>query len=231
MQQLQAGRAQCLRQKPFRAPRAASSRVVRAAAVATKSVSGTMAELKAQKKWVHPALGPGRCPRQLAADAIVAPAARRSVGGSAAAGPLLVIALKVSAPRDAAPAPQLALKGTRPGQSATCCRVAFIPFLCAGDPDLATTAKAVIKLDQIGANVIELGVPYSVRPRPSPPGRRWPPALSRLGRAPAPAAAHARPRPSPFSPPAARRRTLWPTAPPSTAPPRARWTRAPPSTR
>lgn len=31
-----------------------------------------------------------------------------------------------------------------------------------GDPDLATTAKAIQILDQIGANVIELGVPYSV---------------------------------------------------------------------
>lgn len=40
-------------------------------------------------------------------------------------------------------------------------KVAFIPFLCAGDPDLATTAQAIIKLDQIGADVIELGVPYS----------------------------------------------------------------------
>jgi hypothetical protein len=40
--------------------------------------------------------------------------------------------------------------------------VAFIPFLCAGDPDLDTTAAAVKKLDEIGADVIELGVPYSV---------------------------------------------------------------------
>lgn len=42
------------------------------------------------------------------------------------------------------------------------CRVAFIPFLCAGDPDLDTTAKALLKLDEIGADVMELGVPYSV---------------------------------------------------------------------
>ena len=40
-------------------------------------------------------------------------------------------------------------------------RTAFIPFLCAGDPDLDTTAKALIKLDEIGADVIELGVPFS----------------------------------------------------------------------
>ena len=31
-----------------------------------------------------------------------------------------------------------------------------------GDPDLATTSKAIQILDQIGADVIELGVPYSV---------------------------------------------------------------------
>nr|QKY14877.1 tryptophan synthase alpha chain (TRPA) [Polytomella parva] len=40
-------------------------------------------------------------------------------------------------------------------------KVAFIPFLCAGDPDLETTALAVERLDKIGADVIELGVPYS----------------------------------------------------------------------
>lgn len=40
-------------------------------------------------------------------------------------------------------------------------KVAFIPFLCAGDPDLATTEQALLALDKIGADVIELGVPYS----------------------------------------------------------------------
>lgn len=40
-------------------------------------------------------------------------------------------------------------------------KTAFIPFLCAGDPDLETTATALRKLDEIGADVIELGVPYS----------------------------------------------------------------------
>jgi hypothetical protein len=43
------------------------------------------------------------------------------------------------------------------------CRVAFIPFICAGDPDLETTSAALQKLDEIGSDVIELGVPYSVR--------------------------------------------------------------------
>lgn len=38
---------------------------------------------------------------------------------------------------------------------------ALIPFITAGDPDLATTAKALRILDQAGADLIELGVPYS----------------------------------------------------------------------
>ena len=32
----------------------------------------------------------------------------------------------------------------------------------AGDPDLETTEKALLALDEAGADVIELGVPYSV---------------------------------------------------------------------
>jgi tryptophan synthase alpha chain len=40
--------------------------------------------------------------------------------------------------------------------------VAFIPFIVAGDPNLETTAEALRKLDQVGSDVIELGVPYSV---------------------------------------------------------------------
>jgi tryptophan synthase alpha chain len=38
---------------------------------------------------------------------------------------------------------------------------ALIPFLTAGDPDLTTTAEALRILDQRGADIIELGVPYS----------------------------------------------------------------------
>ncbi|MEY2832028.1 MAG: tryptophan synthase alpha subunit, partial [Cyanobacteriota bacterium] len=38
---------------------------------------------------------------------------------------------------------------------------AFIPFITAGDPDLATTAKALEVLAHNGADLIELGVPYS----------------------------------------------------------------------
>jgi tryptophan synthase alpha chain len=38
---------------------------------------------------------------------------------------------------------------------------ALIPFLTAGDPDLETTAEALRVLDRSGADLIELGVPYS----------------------------------------------------------------------
>lgn len=38
---------------------------------------------------------------------------------------------------------------------------ALIPFITAGDPDLETTAQALQILDSNGADLIELGVPYS----------------------------------------------------------------------
>ena len=38
---------------------------------------------------------------------------------------------------------------------------ALIPFITAGDPDLETTAAALRVLDKNGADLIELGVPYS----------------------------------------------------------------------
>ncbi|CAN6322301.1 unnamed protein product [Urochloa humidicola] len=40
-------------------------------------------------------------------------------------------------------------------------KTAFIPYITAGDPDLATTAAALRLLDACGADVIELGVPCS----------------------------------------------------------------------
>ncbi|ONI17198.1 hypothetical protein PRUPE_3G144500 [Prunus persica] len=40
-------------------------------------------------------------------------------------------------------------------------KVAFIPYITAGDPDLSTTAQALKVLDSSGADVIELGVPHS----------------------------------------------------------------------
>jgi tryptophan synthase alpha chain len=40
-------------------------------------------------------------------------------------------------------------------------KCALIPFITAGDPDLETTAEAIKVLDRAGADIIELGVPYS----------------------------------------------------------------------
>ncbi len=40
-------------------------------------------------------------------------------------------------------------------------RKAFIPFITAGDPDLDTTLRLIIELERSGADVIELGVPFS----------------------------------------------------------------------
>ncbi|HZS05246.1 MAG TPA: tryptophan synthase subunit alpha [Blastocatellia bacterium] len=40
-------------------------------------------------------------------------------------------------------------------------RKGFIPYITAGDPDLATTEKLLLALADAGADVIELGVPFS----------------------------------------------------------------------
>jgi tryptophan synthase alpha chain len=40
-------------------------------------------------------------------------------------------------------------------------RGGFIPFITAGDPDLTTTEHLLIELAAAGANIIELGVPFS----------------------------------------------------------------------
>lgn len=40
-------------------------------------------------------------------------------------------------------------------------RKAFIPYITAGDPDLATTEHLMLALAEAGADVIELGVPFS----------------------------------------------------------------------
>ena len=38
---------------------------------------------------------------------------------------------------------------------------AFIPFITCGDPDLETTEKIVIAMEEAGADLIELGIPFS----------------------------------------------------------------------
>src|SRR5437870_9273375 len=40
-------------------------------------------------------------------------------------------------------------------------RGGFIPFITAGDPDLPTTERLLIELAKAGADIIELGVPFS----------------------------------------------------------------------
>ncbi|XP_073006098.1 tryptophan synthase alpha chain-like isoform X1 [Typha latifolia] len=40
-------------------------------------------------------------------------------------------------------------------------KVALIPFITAGDPDLSTTSRALKVLDSCGSDIIELGIPYS----------------------------------------------------------------------
>ena len=40
-------------------------------------------------------------------------------------------------------------------------RIALMPFIMAGDPDLNTTAQILLRLQEKGADVIELGIPYS----------------------------------------------------------------------
>jgi tryptophan synthase alpha chain len=40
-------------------------------------------------------------------------------------------------------------------------RGGFIPFITAGDPDLATTERLLLELAKAGADIIELGVPFS----------------------------------------------------------------------
>ncbi len=38
---------------------------------------------------------------------------------------------------------------------------ALIPFITAGDPDVDTTIQLVSELEKAGADIIELGLPYS----------------------------------------------------------------------
>ncbi len=40
-------------------------------------------------------------------------------------------------------------------------RIALMPFVMAGDPDLKTTSKILLNLQENGADIVELGIPYS----------------------------------------------------------------------
>ena len=38
---------------------------------------------------------------------------------------------------------------------------AFIPFITAGDPDIQTTKALILEFEKRGADIIELGIPFS----------------------------------------------------------------------
>jgi tryptophan synthase alpha chain len=40
-------------------------------------------------------------------------------------------------------------------------RKAFIPFITAGDPSIGTTVELILELERAGADIVELGVPFS----------------------------------------------------------------------
>ncbi|MBR1662089.1 MAG: tryptophan synthase subunit alpha, partial [Acidaminococcaceae bacterium] len=40
-------------------------------------------------------------------------------------------------------------------------RKIFVPFITAGDPDLETTKKLILAMEEAGATLIELGIPFS----------------------------------------------------------------------
>ena len=48
--------------------------------------------------------------------------------------------------------------------------LALMPFLVAGDPNLETTADILLALQQAGADMVELGIPYS---DPLADGPQW----------------------------------------------------------
>ncbi|KAL6893898.1 hypothetical protein ACP4OV_007996 [Aristida adscensionis] len=112
-----------------------------------------------------PAPSPPRAPRRAAAAvAMTTPGRRRAVAA--------VRAVATAPPPAPAPSRRAGGGGERclpvsqtlskaQGQGQVSMQTAFIPYLTAGDPDMATTAEALRLLDACGADVIELGVPFS----------------------------------------------------------------------
>ncbi|KAK3145797.1 hypothetical protein QOZ80_3BG0257660 [Eleusine coracana subsp. coracana] len=95
------------------------------------------------------------------------PLPRRAARLAMAPGRRAVTSMKIRAVAAAPAAPAPARKGRCLPVSQTMSRLkakgktAFIPYITAGDPDLATTAEALRLLDACGADVIELGLPFS----------------------------------------------------------------------
>ena len=74
----------------------------------------------------------------------------------------------MSAATASAPQPEPALSSTEPtaiqrrfAELRSQGRCALMPFLVAGDPDLEVTAATLLALEAAGADLIELGIPYS----------------------------------------------------------------------
>lgn len=65
------------------------------------------------------------------------------------------------APSPSAPAGPLSFIAQRFASLQHQGRCALMPFLMAGDPDLSTTAATLLALQENGADLIELGIPYS----------------------------------------------------------------------
>ncbi|CAL4919583.1 unnamed protein product [Urochloa decumbens] len=118
-----------------------------------------------------PAVPSSPLPRRAAAMVTTMPGQRRSAVATVRA--VAAVAAPTAAPAPAKqPATTTSSKLTGAGGrclsvSQTMSRLraqgktAFIPYITAGDPDLATTAAALRLLDACGADVIELGVPFS----------------------------------------------------------------------
>ena len=49
---------------------------------------------------------------------------------------------------------------------------AFIPFVTGGDPDLETTKNLLIAMEKAGADLIEIGIPFSDHPGSEPESTR-----------------------------------------------------------
>jgi tryptophan synthase alpha chain len=51
----------------------------------------------------------------------------------------------------------------------------LIPFITAGDPDLKTTEQLILEMARAGADLIELGIPFSDPIAEGPDTQRRPP--------------------------------------------------------
>ncbi|KAK1643404.1 hypothetical protein QYE76_061209 [Lolium multiflorum] len=104
-------------------------------------------------------------PRRFTVRAVAAATSGASIDPAVAMS--TPVRLVVTAPRvpSAAPVPVAGRRALSVAQTLSKIKeegkTAFIPYITAGDPDLETTAEALRLLDACGADVIELGMPFS----------------------------------------------------------------------